>query len=300
VVLTGELDREGVLRLAAAVERPSEHPLGTAVVAAAEEMGITIPEVDDFDTDPGGGVHGTLEGHDIRVGNADYVGHAPDDERANRLRERGATAVYLALDSVTVAILAISDPIKDTTPEAVRQLRAQGLHVVMLTGDNQVTAQAVASDLGIDEVHADVQPQDKSKVVADLGGQGRTVAMAGDGINDAPALAQASVGLAMGTGTDVAMESAGITLLSGDLMGIVRARALSKATMGNIRQNLVFAFIYNGIGIPVAAGVLYPFFGLLLSPMLAAAAMALSSVSVISNAARLRMVHLDGQPADKD
>lgn len=292
----GSLDRNDALRFAAAVEKPSEHPLGVAVVAAAVDAGITVPHAHDFESDPGGGVHATVDGHDVRVGNATYVGAVTDQDRvtADGLRERGATAVYLAVDARVVAVLAIADPVKPTTADAIRALQDQGLRVVMLTGDNEVTARAVAATLGIDEVRADVQPQDKSAVVEELTAAGATVAMAGDGVNDAPALAQAAVGLAMGTGTDVAMESAGVTLLSGDLMGIVRARALSKATMSNIRQNLVFAFIYNGIGIPVAAGVLYPFFGLLLSPMLAAAAMALSSVSVISNAARLRLTRLEG------
>lgn len=231
------------------------------------------------------------------VGNADFVGVGQEmadvRARADALRADGATAIYVAVDGTPQAILAIADPIKQTTPAAVKQLHQQGLKVVMLTGDNLTTATAVAQELGIDEVRADVQPEDKAAAIAELTSQGRSVAMAGDGVNDAPALAAARVGLAMGTGTDVAMESAGITLLSGDLLGIARARSLSKATMGNIRQNLVFAFVYNVIGIPVAAGVLYPALGVLFSPMLAALAMALSSVSVIANASRLRVKRLE-------
>jgi len=297
VVLTGSLTREDALRVAAAVESSSEHPLGVAVVAAAKDADLTAPKVTDFTSDAGGGVSGTVDGHEAKVGNLTFVGASAGgaDElqsRADELRADGATAVFLAVDGEVEAILAIADPVKETTPGALAALHDQGLRVVMLTGDNRTTAEAVARKLGIDEVHADVQPEDKASVVNDLTDQGRTVAMAGDGVNDAPALAAARVGLAMGTGTDVAMESAGITLLSGDLGGIARARSLSHATMRNIRENLVFAFIYNAIGIPVAAGVLYPFSGILLSPMLAAAAMALSSVSVILNALRLRVTAL--------
>lgn len=306
VVLTGSLTRQDALRYAAAVESSSEHPLGAAVVAAAQDADLSVPAVTDFTSDAGGGVRGTVEGHTATVGNLGYVtGSAADtaadtadtadtdlQSRADDLRTDGATAVFLAVDGQVEAILAIADPVKETTPAALAALHDQGVRVVMLTGDNRTTAEAVAAKLGIDEVHADVQPQDKASVVNDLTDRGRTVAMAGDGVNDAPALAAARVGLAMGTGTDVAMESAGVTLLSGDLGGIARARSLSHATMRNIRENLVFAFIYNAIGIPVAAGVLYPFFGVLLSPMLAAAAMALSSVSVILNALRLRVTSL--------
>ena len=296
VVLTGSLTREDALRFAAAVESSSEHPLGVAVVAAAKDADLTVPEVADFSSDAGGGVSGTVDGGDAKVGNLTFVSGSGDADdlqsRADDLRADGATAIFLALDGEVEAILAIADPVKETTPDALSALHDQGIRVVMLTGDNRTTAEAVAQKLGIDEVHADVQPEDKASVVNDLSDQGRTVAMAGDGVNDAPALAAARVGLAMGTGTDVAMESAGITLLSGDLGGIARARSLSHATMRNIRENLVFAFIYNAIGIPVAAGVLYPFFGVLLSPMLAAAAMALSSVSVILNALRLRVTSL--------
>lgn len=308
VVLVGGLDREEALRLAAAVERGSEHPLGAAVVRAAEEAGTSVPEASDFDSEAGGGVSARVEGREVRVGNAAFAlagaggvetadgvaaaGPQSLRERADALRATGATAVFLAVDGEPAAILAISDPVKETTPQALADLRAEGIRVVMLTGDNAATARAVAERLGIDEVRADVRPQDKAEVVAELTRSGHVVAMAGDGVNDAPALAAASVGLAMGTGTDVAMESAGVTLLSGELTGIARARRLSRATMGNIRQNLVFAFIYNVIGIPIAAGVLYPFMGVLLSPMLAALAMALSSVSVITNASRLRSVRL--------
>ncbi|WP_414121583.1 heavy metal translocating P-type ATPase [Corynebacterium nuruki] len=302
IVLTGSLDRDGALRCAAAVESSSEHPLGAAIVTAAQDSvsdATGIPTVTDFTSDAGGGVGGTVDGRVVRVGNLGYVSAGTDgtnaadlQARADELRTGGATAVFLAVDGTVEAVIAIADPVKETTPAALAALHDRGVRVVMLTGDNRTTAEAVAAQLGIDEVHADVQPDDKSAVVDDLTAQGRTVAMAGDGVNDAPALAAARVGLAMGTGTDVAMQSAGITLLSGDLGGIARARSLSHATMRNIRQNLVFAFIYNAIGIPVAAGVLYPFAGVLLSPMLAAAAMALSSVSVILNAARLRVTPL--------
>ena len=286
-------DEQQALRLAAAVEQGSEHPLGEAVVAAAKEAGIQLPEVHDFVSEAGGGVRGTVEGHIVRIGNSSYVlrgraDAASIDARADDLRADGATAIHLSVDDEPYAVLAIADPVKETTPEALAALREAGIRVVMLTGDNRTTAEAVARRLGIEEVRAEVLPEHKSEVVRQLTAEGRTVAMAGDGVNDAPALAAAAVGIAMGTGTDVAIESAGITLLKGDLNGIVRARNLSRATMRNIRQNLVFAFIYNAIGIPIAAGVLYPMFGVLLSPMIAAAAMALSSVSVISNASRLR------------
>uniref|UniRef100_UPI0026E01AED copper-translocating P-type ATPase n=1 Tax=Actinomyces radicidentis TaxID=111015 RepID=UPI0026E01AED len=299
VVTLGETTREDALRLAASVERGSEHPLARAVVEAAADAGLDVPASADFASTSGGGVTATVEGRAVTVGNAGLALAASDDaqraelqERADGLRASGATAVFLTVDGAPAAILAISDPVKESTPQALADLAAEGVHVVMLTGDNAATARAVAERLGIDEVRADVRPQDKADVVTELTRAGHVVAMAGDGINDAPALAAAAVGLAMGTGTDVAMESAGVTLLSGELTGIARARRLSRATMGNIRQNLVFAFIYNTIGIPVAAGVLYPWLGVLLSPMLAALAMALSSVSVISNAARLRSVRL--------
>ncbi|MEO7981454.1 MAG: heavy metal translocating P-type ATPase [Sporichthyaceae bacterium] len=286
-----------VLRLAAGVERNSEHPLARAIVNAAIKAGLAIPDVTDFDSPTGKGAIGTVENQRIVIGSANYLSSegletGPLTPEADRLRADGATAIFMSIDTQVAAIFAIADPIKDTTPAALQALRDEGIEVVMLTGDNQVTAQAVGRRLGIDRVEADVLPDHKSDIVKQLRAEGRVVAMAGDGVNDAPALAAADVGLAMSSGTDVAMESAGVTLLKGDLTGIVRARQLSQATMSNIRQNLVFAFIYNVAGIPIAAGVLYPAFGLLLSPMLAAAAMALSSVSVISNALRLRSRHL--------
>ncbi|NUR16228.1 MAG: heavy metal translocating P-type ATPase [Dermatophilaceae bacterium] len=286
-------DGNEVLRLAAAVERVSEHPLGLAVVRAATDAGLTVPDVTDFDAPIGKGVIGTVEGRRILVGSKSFLaGEGVDtgtmDAEADRLRADGASAVYVAAGDRVAGVLAIADPVKATTAAALKALRADGIEVVMLTGDNEVTARAVARSLGIERVEAEVLPDHKSDVVTALRAEGRVVAMAGDGVNDAPALTAADVGIAMSTGTDVAIESAGVTLLKGDLTGIVRARALSEATMSNIRQNLVFAFVYNAAGIPLAAGVLYPAFGLLLSPMIAAAAMALSSVSVIGNALRLR------------
>ncbi len=294
---SGGFTAEEVLRLAAAVEHLSEHPLARAIVHAADQAGLTVPDVTDFDSLTGKGATGTVEGHRVITGSATYLisqGHDPRPltAEADRLRGDGATAIFLGVDDRVAAILAIADPVKDTTPAALQALREEGIEVVMLTGDNRVTAEAVGRRLGIDRVEADVLPDHKADLVQQLRAQGRVVAMAGDGVNDAPALAAADVGLAMSSGTDVAMESAGVTLLKGDLTGIVRARKLSQATMSNIRQNLVFAFIYNVAGIPVAAGILYPAFGLLLSPMIAAAAMALSSVSVIGNALRLRARHL--------
>ncbi len=288
---------EEALRLAASVERASEHPLALAIVRAAEERGIATAPVADFDSPAGKGAYGTVEGKRIPLGNAKFLAEqgvdvAPLADEADRLREDGATAIFMGVDDRVAAIFAIADPVKPSTPEALAALKAQGIRVVMLTGDNWTTAKAVARQLGIDEVEAEVLPDQKSAVVQRHKAAGEVVAMAGDGVNDAPALAAADVGIAMGTGTDVAMESAGVTLLKGDLTGIVRARKLSEAVMGNIRQNLFFAFIYNALGVPIAAGVLYPFFGILLSPIIAAAAMALSSVSVIANAARLRRVKL--------
>jgi Cu+-exporting ATPase len=286
-----------VLRLAAGVERASEHPLAQAIVTAANDKHLPIPDVADFDSPAGRGVVGVVESHTVTLGSATFLtSHHMDPDalkqEADRLRGDGATAIFIGIDGTVAGIFAISDPVKGTTPEAVEALHAAGIEVVMLTGDNTVTAQAVARHLGIDKVEAEVLPDHKADVVQRLRDEGRVVAMAGDGVNDAPALAAADVGLAMGTGTDVAIESAGVTLLNGDLTGIVKARQLSAATMSNIRQNLVFAFIYNIAGIPIAAGVLYPVTGLLLSPMIAAAAMALSSVSVITNALRLRTQHL--------
>ncbi|MFM6851647.1 MAG: heavy metal translocating P-type ATPase [Terrabacter sp.] len=297
VVSTKSGDENEVLRLAAAVERASEHPLGLAVVRAATEAGLDVPDVEGFDAPVGRGVTGAVEGRRVLVGSSSFlaaegVDTASMDAEADRLRADGASAVYVGVENRVVGVLAIADTVKDTTPAALKALRDEGIDVVMLTGDNQVTAQAVARSLGIDRVEAEVLPDHKSDVVQALRAEGRVVAMAGDGVNDAPALTAADVGIAMSTGTDVAIESAGVTLLRGDLTGIVRARALSEATMSNIRQNLVFAFLYNAAGIPLAAGVLYPSFGLLLSPMIAAGAMALSSVSVIGNALRLRTERL--------
>ena len=286
-----------LLHLAASVERASEHPLALAIVAAAEAQGLALAPVSDFDSPTGRGAEGTVDGRRVRLGNAKFLAEAGIDTAAldpaaEALRQDGATAIFMSLDDRVAGVIAIADPIKATTPEALQALRTEGIRVVMLTGDNRTTAQAVARKLGIDEVEAEVLPDQKSAVVKAHQAAGQVVAMAGDGVNDAPALAAADVGIAMGSGTDVAIESAGVTLLKGDLMGIVRARRLSRATMGNIRQNLFFAFIYNAAGVPVAAGVLYPFLGILLSPVIAAAAMALSSVSVIGNALRLRTTTL--------
>ncbi|KAI93334.1 haloacid dehalogenase, partial [Rhodomicrobium udaipurense JA643] len=290
-------DEAEVLRLAASLERASQHPLGEAIVKAAEARRLVLAEATDFDAPTGRGVSGSVDNRRVVIGNARMLGEAGIDAsaleaEAKSMRSEGATAVFIAIDGALAGLAAIADPIKASTPEALAALKADGIRVVMLTGDNAATARAVAYKLGIDEVEADVLPQDKAKVVERLRAEGRVVAMAGDGVNDAPALAAADVGIAMGTGADVAMESAGITLLKGDLMGLVRARRLSEATLANIRQNLAFAFIYNAAGVPIAAGVLYPAFGVLLSPMIAAAAMALSSVSVIVNALRLRNARL--------
>ena len=291
-------EADELLRLAAGVERASEHPLAQAVVNAANDKHLPIPAVTDFDSPIGRGVVGVVDGRTITLGSADFMTSQRIDPaellaEADRLRGDGATVIFIGIDARVAGIFAIADPVKATTPEAVEALRAAGIEVVMLTGDNRVTAEAVARRLGIDRVEAEVLPDHKADVVRRIRAEGRVVAMAGDGLNDAPALAAADVGLAMGAGTDVAIESAGVTLLNGDLSGIVRARQLSAATMSNIRQNLVFAFAYNVAGIPIAAGVLYPVTGLLLSPMIAAAAMALSSVSVITNALRLRTQHLN-------
>jgi Cu+-exporting ATPase len=289
------LDEAAVLRFAGAVERASEHPLARAIVSAAQPAGsdVRLPDVSDFDAPAGRGVHGTVEGRRVRVGTAKFLrGEGLDpgtlEPPAEELRGQGATAVFVAVDDVVAAVLAVADPVKETTPEALRRLWEEDIDVVMLTGDNATTARAVAARLGIEHVEAEVMPDRKSEVVEQLRADGKVVAFAGDGVNDSPALAAADVGLAMSSGTDVAIESAGVTLLRGDLNGIAHARTLSKATMGNIRSNLLFAFGYNVLGIPVAAGVLYPVFGVLLSPIIAAAAMALSSVSVILNALRLR------------
>ena len=290
-------DETKVLQLAASVERGSEHPLAEAIVAAAAERNLALSPVRDFDSPVGKGVIGMIEDKRLALGNARFLGELNIDTsalsaEAERLRGDGATAIFLAVNGKPAGVIAIADPVKATTPDALRALAAEGIRVVMLTGDNRTTAQAVARLLGIAEVEAEVLPDQKSAIVEKLHREGRAVAMAGDGVNDAPALAAAEVGIAMGTGADVAIESAGITLLKGDLTGIVKARALSAAVMRNIRQNLFFAFIYNALGVPVAAGALYPIFGVLLSPIIAAAAMALSSVSVVGNALRLRRVRL--------
>jgi Cu+-exporting ATPase len=283
--------------LAASLEQGSEHPLASAIVAAAKANHISLRTVSKFHATPGRGVAGEVEGKSIVVGNPQFLreaGISPDSMLAiaTELRLGGQIVVFAAVDRRLAGVLGIADPIKPSTAEAVRNLQREGLRVVMLTGDSRSTAEAVARSLGIAEFEAEVRPARKSEVVKRLQSEGRIVAMAGDGINDAPALAQAHVGIAMGTGTDIAMESGGITLLKGDLRGILRARKLSQATMRNIRQNLFFAFIYNSVGVPVAAGILYPLFGLLLSPILAAAAMSFSSVSVITNSLRLRKVEL--------
>ncbi len=290
-------DKAEVLRLAASLERSSEHPLALAIVKAAKEQNLAVSEPSEVDQPVGKGITGTVDGHRIVAGNARFLEEqniptAELAERANHLRAEGATAIYLGVDGKIAGAIGIADPVKASTPAALKALREAGIHVIMLTGDNRVTAEAIARRLGIDDIEADVLPDQKSAIVKRLRDEGRIVAMAGDGVNDAPALAAADVGIAMGSGTDVAIESAGITLLKGDLTGITRARHLSHATMANIRQNLFFAFAYNVAGIPVAAGALYPLFGLMLSPIIAAAAMALSSVSVIGNSLRLRRIEL--------
>jgi Cu+-exporting ATPase len=293
----GDVDEQQALRLAASLERASEHPLAEAVVRGAEERGVELARANDFLSVTGQGVTGDVDGHKVALGNIKLLeglgidtGSLP--EQADALRAEGQTVMFLGVDGNATGLIGVADPIKDSTPEAIRDLHSEGIKVVMLTGDNRRTAETVASKLGIDQVNAEVLPEQKAEVVKQLQREGLVIAMAGDGINDAPALAQAHVGIAMGTGTDVAMESAGVTLVKGDLRGIVRARRLSRATMRNIRQNLFFAFVYNSVGVPVAAGVLYPVFGLLLSPIIAAAAMSFSSVSVISNSLRLRKVRL--------
>jgi Cu+-exporting ATPase len=290
-------DSQVVLRLAASLERSSEHPLALAVVREAEAKGLTISEPNEVDQPVGKGITGIVDGHSLVAGNARFLderGIATEAlvERADHLRSEGATAIFIGIDGKVAGAIGIADPIKATTSVALKELGEAGIHVIMLTGDNRVTAEAIARRLGIADVEADVLPDQKSAIVKRLRDEGRIVAMAGDGVNDAPALAAADVGIAMGSGTDVAIESAGVTLLKGDLTGIARARRLSHATMANIRQNLFFAFAYNVAGIPVAAGALYPLFGLMLSPIIAAAAMALSSVSVIGNSLRLRRISL--------
>jgi Cu+-exporting ATPase len=286
-----------LVRLAGSLEQGSEHPLGSAIVAAAKENKITLTSATDFQSRTGLGISGKVDGKTVSAGNEQFFHQANVSidllkHDAANLRRNGQTVIFVAVDGQPAGLIGIADPIKPSTPQALRHLKAAGLRIVMLTGDSRGTAETVAAKLGIDDFEAEVLPDKKSEVIRRLQKQGRTVAMAGDGINDAPALAQADVGIAMGTGTDVAIESAGVTLVKGDLAGIVRARRLSQATMRNIRQNLFFAFIYNLLGVPVAAGVLYPFFGLLLSPILAATAMSLSSVSVITNSLRLRKTQL--------
>ena len=291
-------DPKEFLRLAASLEQNSEHPLAAAIVEGAKERGVVIEAVKDFRSVTAGGVVGTIAGRVVMIGKPDFLWNEKVtslealEASAVKLQEEGKTAMYVAIDGKPAGILAVADPIKSTTAEAIRDLQALGLKIVMLTGDNRRTAAVVAKQLGLDAVEAEIEPAGKVAHVKKLREEGKHVAMAGDGINDAPALSEAEVGIAMGTGTDVAMQSAGITLVKGDLRGIAKAIRLSRATMSNIRQNLFFAFLYNALGIPVAAGVLYPFFGLVLSPMLAGAAMSLSSVSVITNALRLRSVKL--------
>jgi Cu+-exporting ATPase len=297
VVTAPGVDETELLRLVASVEQGSEHPLAAAVISAAKDRGLALAESREFRSQPGRGVTGRVDGHEVIAGNEKLfeelnVPIGPLSQSADKLRRSGQTLIFVAVDGRPAGIIAISDPVKSSTPQALRDLKAEGLRLVMLTGDNRATAEMIARQLGIDEFEAGVLPEHKAGVVRRLQEEGRIVAMAGDGINDAPALAQANVGIAMATGTDVAIESGSITLVKGDLTGIVRARRLSRATMRNIRQNLFFAFIYNSLGVPVAAGVLYPFFGLLLSPILAAAAMSFSSVSVITNSLRLRKVQL--------
>ncbi|MDQ6932881.1 MAG: copper-translocating P-type ATPase, partial [Candidatus Eremiobacteraeota bacterium] len=292
ILAAGRTEAE-ILPLAAGLEQSSEHPLAAAIVAAARLRGMTVQDAAEFSSLTGKGVTGRVDGRSVALGNMKLmddlgISFSAMVPKADQLRGDGATALYLAVDGQTAAIIAISDPIKTTTPAALESLRAYGIEIVMLTGDNKTTAQAVGRKLGIHDVEADILPEDKLRIVRHLKSEGRIVAMAGDGVNDAPALAEADVGIAMGTGTEVAIQSAGITLVKGDLAGIARARSLSRMTMRNIRENLVFAFAYNVIGIPIAAGVLYPAFGLLLSPILAALAMSFSSVSVIANALRLR------------
>jgi len=297
IVSTDGMDKKVLLGLAASLERGSEHPLAAAIVISAEERGATFSKVDKFESTTGKGVTGIVDGKQIALGNQALLEEMGVDTgklaaQAEALRSEGQTVMFVIVDGKAAGLLGVADPIKDTTAEAIKQLHEEGVRIVMLTGDNRTTAESVSNKLGLDEVIAGVLPDQKAETVKRLQGEGRFVAMAGDGINDAPALAQAQVGIAMGTGTDVAMKSAGVTLVKGDLRGILRARLLSRATMKNIKQNLFFAFVYNALGIPIAAGVLYPFFGILLSPIFAAAAMSFSSVSVIGNALRLRRIKL--------
>jgi len=296
VAAAGEQEDE-LVRLAATLEQGSEHPLGAAVIAAARERGLKLSPSEKFESITGRGIRGKVDEKEVAVGNENWfkelgIVDSTLSSRAEELRRNGQTVIFVSIDRRVAGLLGVADPVKPSTPQAIRDLKREGLRLLMLTGDSHATAENIARKLGIDEFEAEVLPEQKSAVVQRLQKEGRTVAMAGDGINDAPALAQADVGIAMGTGTDVAMESGGITLVKGDLAGIVRARKLSRATMRNIRQNLFFAFLYNSLGVPIAAGVLYPFFGLLLRPIFAAAAMSFSSVSVITNSLRLRKVEL--------
>lgn len=293
IVPASNMDESNLLKLAASLETASEHPLAAAIVAGARQRGVETEAVRNFNSVTGKGVRGRVGEHDVLLGNRlllkDFSVPVNElEELAEKMRRDGQTVMFVAADNKLAGLVAVSDPVKDSTPEAIRELHGEGVRVVMLTGDNRATAEAVAEKLGIDEVVAEVLPDEKSRVVGKFQEEGKRVAMAGDGINDAPALARADVGIAMGTGTDVAMESSGVTLVKGDLTGILRARKLSRATMSNIRQNLFFAFVYNGLGVPIAAGVLYPAFGVMLSPIIAAAAMSLSSLSVVANALRLR------------
>jgi Cu+-exporting ATPase len=295
---TGASDETTLLRLAAALERGSEHPLAQALLRAAETRGLVLPEAENFHNTPGGGVTGRVDGREVAIGQADLLratgvrGVETTEALASPRQAEGKTAVLLAVDGAGAAVFVVADPVKPTTPAALDELRGLGVELVLLTGDNERTAAHVADSLGLTRWRAGVSPQEKHAVIASLKGPGRVVGMAGDGVNDAPALAAADVGIAMGTGTDIAMESAPVTLVGGDLRGLVHAIRLGRATRNNIRQNLLFAFLYNALGIPIAAGLLYPWTGLLLSPMLAGAAMSLSSVSVIANALRLRRVRL--------
>jgi P-type Cu+ transporter len=297
VKIIAKRDEQELLRFAAALERQSEHPLAAAIVKAAEERSLEIPDATNFESYTGKGVRGTIQDKTVVVGNQKQMkelGILMDgvDVKAQELQSEAQTVIFVAIDGKVAGIIAIADPIKSSTPEALQILKQSGMRIILVTGDNRATAEQVAAKLGIQEVQAEVLPSEKLEIIKSLQRQDRKVAMAGDGINDAPALAQAGVGIAMGSGTDIAMESADITLVKGDLRGIARARNLSQATMRNIRQNLVFAFLYNLLGVPIAAGIFYPFTGLLLSPMIASAAMTFSSVSVIGNALRLRMVKL--------
>jgi Cu+-exporting ATPase len=292
-----DFDTTQLLSIAASLERGSEHPLAEAIVAGAIERGVSIRHAESFESVTGQGVIGRVAGRAVALGNRKLLAGLGASagvlsDRADELRGEGQTVMFVVVDGAVVGILGVADPIKDNTPDAISALHAEGVRVVMLTGDNRKTADAVAAKLSIDDVIAEVLPDEKAAAIKRLQESGSVVAMAGDGINDAPALAQAHVGIAMGTGTDVAMESAGVTLVKGDLRGIVRARKLSRATMANIKQNLFFAFVYNALGVPIAAGVAYPMFGLLLSPMIAAAAMSFSSVSVIANSLRLRRLEI--------